>query len=150
MPRIESLSVDFERHGVPRCQEYPYRQPSTDDRVAGVGRMKKSWFFIENQWKISDFWICSVTVFLSRTWHIWSPRPNSVLVMDQWYIMSLHARNHHKWCLWCLMIILSRLAGFKPTIIDVTGTSPDGDEHPTLQATISYHLGQLTEFIHGF
>jgi len=28
------------------------------------------------------------------------------------------------------MMILSRLAGFKPIIIDLTGTSPDGDEHP--------------------
>ena len=27
-------------------------------------------------------------------------------------------------------MILSRLAGFKPSIIVLTGVSPDGDEHP--------------------
>ena len=30
------------------------------------------------------------------------------------------------------MIILSRLVGLKPIIIDLTGTLPDGDEHPKI------------------
>ena len=76
------------------------------------------------------FWRCTVTVFLSRTWHIWPPRPNSVPVIDWWYIMSRHAHNAYKWWLQCLIMIPSRLAGFRPSIIDLTGTSPDGDEHP--------------------
>ena len=95
---------------------------------------------IENYALKNNAFQSSVTVFLSKSWHVWPPRPNSVLVMDQWYIMSLHARNHHKWCLWCLMIILSRLAGFKPIIIDITGTSPDGDEHPIIYFTFQYFL----------
>ena len=71
-------------------------------------------------------------------------------------------------------MILSRLAGFKPGIIDltlVTGTSPDGDEHPTTQPLHAAcpsvpeisplltelidilhieEMGALTELVHGF
>ena len=76
----------------------------------------------------------SVTVFLSGMWHIWSPRPNSVPLIDWWYIVSRHVHNAYKWCLYCLIMILSRLVTFKPNIFGLTGTSPDSDEHPNCRS----------------
>ena len=45
------------------------------------------------------------------------------------------------------MIILSRLAGFKPIIIDVTGTSPDGDEHPMMDQYLGRLIVKMPNFL---